>query len=116
MSDKIDNYADFWLFYVWEHSNKTNQTLHFIGTVLGSTLVIFSLAYSNFSWLIAAPVVGYGLAWVGHFVIQKNRPATFRYPLWSFLSDFRMCAYLLLGRMDEELERAVARQKAHRLN
>jgi hypothetical protein len=58
--------------------------------------------------LLAAPIVGYGFAWVGHFFIEKNKPASFKYPLWSFIADWKMWAYMLSGRMNGEVERAVA--------
>lgn len=57
-------------------------------------------------WLLLAPVAGYGFAWVGHFVFEKNKPATFTYPLWSLRGDFRMYRLMLLGRMRPEIERA----------
>lgn len=92
-------FAEFYPFYLQEHRNRTCRRLHFIG----SSLVLAILAYVLFSqqwlWLLALPVVGYGFAWIGHFVFEKNRPATFRYPLYSFLGDWVMFKEMLTGRL-----------------
>ena len=99
MSDRITSFKDFYPYYLKEHSNSTCRVLHFIGT----WLVLAVIAYSGFKtdarWLLLAPVVGYGFAWVGHFFYEKNKPATFKYPLWSLLSDFKMFFELLVGKI-----------------
>ena len=105
MGERLGSYEAFWPFYVAQHSNRTNRRLHFIGT----SLVLAALAASVFIsllWLVAAPVAGYGFAWVGHFVFERNRPATFTHPLWSLRGDFRMYRLMLLGKMDAEVQRA----------
>lgn len=105
MAERLLSYEAFWPFYVAQHSNRTNRRLHFIGT----SLVLASLLASalvSLLWLAAAPVVGYGFAWVGHFVFEKNRPATFTYPFWSLRGDFRMFRLMLVGKMDAEVQRA----------
>lgn len=107
MSDQdFKSFEDFWPFYVREHSNKTNRTLHFIGTTLGMTSLAASLLTGKGRLALAAPLLGYGFAWVGHFGIEKNRPATFKYPLWSLRGDFRMWWKIATGAMEAEIERA----------
>ena len=92
-------FADFYPYYLDEHRSSTSRGLHFIGT----TLVIFLLAFGIGSgrwWLLALlPVAGYGFAWAGHFFFEKNRPATFKHPLYSLLGDFVMYRDMLLGRV-----------------
>jgi hypothetical protein len=99
----IETYTEFWDFYVQEHSKPTTRLLHFIGTTLGLILLVWFVATGR--WL----VVGYAFAWFAHFVVEKNRPATFRYPLWSFISDFKMMSYMATGRMSREVERVSKR-------
>ncbi|GIU34388.1 DUF962 domain-containing protein [Shewanella schlegeliana] len=90
MSKRYASFAEFYPFYLSQHQDKTCRALHY----LGSTLVLLIFAYSLLSaqwWmLLALPVIGYGFAWVGHFAFEKNRPATFNYPLYSFLADWVM--------------------------
>lgn len=105
MAERYATYEDFWPFYVSQHMNLINRQLHFTGTSLVLSCLVAAILISPV-WLAAAPVAGYGFAWVGHFVFGKNRPATFTYPLWSLRGDFRMFRLMLLGRMDRELERA----------
>ncbi|MCB1326186.1 MAG: DUF962 domain-containing protein [Spirochaetales bacterium] len=102
---KITSMREFWPFYLNEHANPTNRLLHYIG----STLVLGVIAAGilvNPWLLLLAPVVGYGFAWVGHFFIEKNRPATFTYPFRSLLSDWIMYGCMLTGRIGRELEKA----------
>jgi hypothetical protein len=102
---RLASYEEFWPFYVSQHRDPLNRRLHFVGT----TLVLGSLAAGVLVsplWLLAAPVAGYGFAWAGHFFFEKNKPATFTYPLWSLRGDFRMYRLTLLGRMSPELEKA----------
>ncbi len=105
---RIETYEEFWPFYVREHSNKTNRRLHFIGSTGTLALVAMAIAKRDPKYLLAAAVSGYGGAWIGHFVFEKNTPATFKYPLWSFISDWKMYAKILTGAMDEEVARRVA--------
>lgn len=107
MVPKLSSYEEFWPYYVSEHSLPVTRTLHFAGTAL----VLGCLAAGALTspwWFAAAPVAGYGFAWVGHFFFEKNRPATFTYPWWSLRGDFRMFRLILLGRMGPELERAAS--------
>jgi hypothetical protein len=92
-------FADFYPFYLSEHANRANRRLHFIGTTLGLAGVLHSLSTLNFWWLLAGAAAGYGFAWVGHFFVEKNRPATFTYPLYSFMGDWVMWKDMLTGKI-----------------
>lgn len=102
---RIESFAEFWPFYVREHSVPACRALHFVGSSLSLAVIAGAIFYSPWLWL-AAPVVGYGFAWVGHFFIEKNRPASFKYPLWSFIADWKMWAMMLTGRMGSEVRKA----------
>ena len=99
MNKEYQSFREFYPYYLKEHRNLTCRRLHFIG----SWLVLALLAYSLFSgvlWtLLLEPVVGYGFAWVGHFFFEHNKPATFRYPLYSLMGDWVMFKDILLGRL-----------------
>ena len=101
----IKTYAEFWDYYVQEHSKPLTRMLHLIGTTLGIALLVFFIARGQWYFFPVFFVVGYGFAWFAHFVIENNRPATFQYPVWSFISDFKMISYMLTGRMGREIER-----------
>jgi hypothetical protein len=105
MSEGFKNFAEFWPHYLGEHAKPTTRALHFAGT--GAGLFVFSLGVisGNYWLLLVALVCGYGPAWVGHFFVEKNRPATFRHPLWSLAADFRMFFFFVTGRLDAELNR-----------
>lgn len=107
MSERYRTYEEFWPFYVSQHMNPTCRALHFGGTSLVYLILVLAGVVAPM-WLLAAPVIGYGFAWVGHFAFEKNRPATFTYPLWSLRGDFRMHRLMLFGRMKPEIERAAA--------
>lgn len=105
--EKIKTYAEFWDFYVLEHSKPATRYLHFVGTSLGIVLLFWFLKNGTYLLIPLCFAVGYAFAWLSHFAIEKNRPATFKYPLWSFISDYKMMAFMLLGRMDAEVERVL---------
>jgi len=106
MESPPTTFEEFWPYYVSQHMNETNRQLHFVGTTLALSCVAVSPVFPPA--LLAAPVAGYGFAWVGHFVFEKNKPATFGNPLWSLRGDFRMYRKMLLGKMQEELDRVRA--------
>jgi hypothetical protein len=87
---EFQSFADFWPFYVREHSRATTRRVHFIGTTLAMLVLLLALILERWLWLLAVPVCGYALAWFSHFVIERNRPATFRYPLWALRGDLKM--------------------------
>lgn len=92
-------FAEFYPFYLSEHRDRVCRRLHFIGTTLLLLTVVLAAATTLWSLLALVPVVGYGFAWVGHFFFEKNRPATFRYPLYSLIGDFVMFRDMLTGRV-----------------
>jgi hypothetical protein len=106
MVPQLRTYEDFWPYYVSEHRKPATRALHFLGTSL-VLATLLAAAVDSPSWLLATPFAGYGPAWIGHFFVEKNRPATFTYPLWSLRGDFRMFRLMLLGRMGPEVERAI---------
>jgi len=102
MSRPIQTFSEFWPYYLGEHRSPVCRALHFVGTstFIGiAAWIITQRPLSDLWMLVLAPIPAYGLAWVGHFLIEKNRPATFSYPLWSLLADFRMFGQMLLGRL-----------------
>ena len=101
----IERYADFWPVYLRAHSHPWNRLLHAVGTLAGLGLLVAAGLLRDWRLAVAAPLVGYGLAWTGHFAVEGNRPATFGHPLWSFLSDWRMLALFLTRRLGGELRR-----------
>jgi hypothetical protein len=98
-SDRIQTYAEFWPFYLGEHAVPLCRQLHFVGTTIVFGLIIAAIVTMNPWYLVGCPLAGYGFAWVAHFTIEKNRPATFKYPLWSLGSDFRMWGYMAMGKL-----------------
>jgi hypothetical protein len=98
-------YRSFWPFYLAAHRQPATRAIHMLGTVAGLALVLAAIIVGNAWLLLAAAVAGYGSAWLSHGIVERNRPATFRHPLWSFVSDFRMLFLWLGGRLDGELSR-----------
>jgi hypothetical protein len=104
----FQSFEEFWPFYVGEHKDPTNRALHYVGTSLAIGTVGAAVLTWNPLWLLATPVVGYAPAWIGHFVIEGNRPATFKHPLWSVRGDLRMLKMALQGKIKAEVERVAA--------
>lgn len=105
---RIQTFREFWPYYVAEHSKPANRALHFIGTLTATASLIVLIVSGKWYWFPLAFVPGYAAAWIGHFFIEHNRPATFKYPLWSFISDYKMVGLMLVGKMGDEVERAQA--------
>lgn len=106
MAPRIERYSEFWPYYLREHARPGTRMLHFVGTGLALMLLAYAVATARWGLLIGVPVLGYLFAWIGHVAVERNRPATFRYPLWSLGSDVRMFVLWLSGRLDRELTRA----------
>ena len=101
-------FSDFWPYYLREHSQPGTRTLHFIGTTGTIACLAAGAALLRPSFVGAAAVCGYSFAWVGHFFVEHNRPATFRHPFWSFAADFRMWGLAVTGRLGPHLDRALS--------
>ncbi|MEN5304596.1 MULTISPECIES: DUF962 domain-containing protein [unclassified Pseudomonas] len=93
------SFAEFYPYYLGEHSNPTCRRLHFVGTSLVIALLAYTIGSGKWMLLLAVPFCGYGFAWVGHFFFEKNRPATFSHPWYSLIGDFAMFRDILLGRI-----------------
>jgi hypothetical protein len=93
------SFRDFYPFYLGEHANRTCRRLHFVGSSLVLGCVVAAITTANPWWLAAAPVAGYGFAWIGHFFFEHNRPATFRHPVYSLMGDWVMYRDMLTGRI-----------------
>ena len=104
--ERIANYREFWPFYLRQHAKPLTRGWHMVGTATATVLLVAAVSGANVGLLMAAVITGYGPAWATHFLIEKNRPATFRYPVWSFISDLRMLAVWLTGGLSRELEKA----------
>ena len=102
----LASFQEFWPHYLREHAKPATRALHFAGTGLALVLLLVAAAALTW-WLVPAAVVaGYLFAWIGHFAVERNRPATFSYPAWSLLGDLRMFWLWVQGRLDAELRRA----------
>ena len=99
MERRYTSFKEFYPFYLSEHSNRTCRRLHFIGSLLVLLTIGYALVTSRWLALFALPVIGYGFAWAGHFFFEKNRPATFTYPLYSFMGDWVMFKNILTGKL-----------------
>ncbi len=106
MSERLyKTYEEFWPFYLGEHSKPATRMFHFVGTTLALIDIGLAIVLLDPMLLIAAPIAAYGFAWVSHFFIEKNRPATFTYPWWSLKGDIRMYWLIATGRIGAELAR-----------
>jgi hypothetical protein len=99
-------HAEFWRRYLAAHSDPRTRGLHYLGTSLAVAAIAAAAIERDWRWLAAAPIAGYGLAWLGHVKFEHNRPETFGHPVWSLISDFRMFGMFLTGRLGTELRDA----------
>lgn len=106
---RLRSFAEFWPYYLGEHRDPRSRALHYLGTTLATGLLLTALISTSAWWILPALVAGYGPAWIGHFFIEHNRPATFRYPLWSLAADYRMAFLALTGELAHDLERLFPR-------
>ena len=99
MADRFNTFRDFYPFYLSEHRHPVCRRLHFVGSAVVLAVIAAAIVTRNAWWLAAAPVAGYGFAWIGHLFFEKNRPATFRYPFYSLAGDWVMFGDILRGRI-----------------
>tara|TARA_B100000683_G_C12449404_1_gene539481 strand:- start:701 stop:1051 length:351 start_codon:yes stop_codon:yes gene_type:complete len=113
--EKYQNFAEFYPFYITEHQNRTSRLLHVLGTgFVLSELIALIVFYAPTFYYVALPLTGYGFAWVGHFFFEKNRPATFQYPLWSLRGDFLLFWEVCTGKrgLNAALDPEVSQSKS----
>jgi hypothetical protein len=96
---RFSSFAEFYPFYLSEHGDRASRRLHFLGTTLAILLIVYALMTRRWTALLLVPIVGYGFAWMGHYRFEKNRPATFRNPLYSLMGDVRLWFDMLRGRV-----------------
>lgn len=101
---QIESFTDFWPFYLNEHKQKDTRMLHFVGTGFSIIFVLLGIIIDPIL-MILAPLFGYGFAWISHFYVERNRPATFTHPWWSLLADYKMFYLMCIGRIEKELKR-----------
>jgi hypothetical protein len=104
-TEGFNSFAEFYPFYLGEHSHPVCRALHYFGSIAALSLLIYLLISAQYALLPLVLVAGYGPAWIGHFFIEHNRPATFKYPLWSFMGDWVMLADFLRGRLRQRMPR-----------
>ena len=95
----FESFSEFLPFYLSEHSDRTCRRLHFVGSSLGLGCLLALVTTGRLYWLPVGLILGYGFAWIGHFVFEKNKPASFKWPLWSFMGDWVMWWRMLTGRI-----------------
>ncbi|MAR92348.1 MAG: DUF962 domain-containing protein [Pseudomonadota bacterium] len=98
-SKAFESFAQFYPFYLAEHRDLNCRRMHFLGSSLVLITLVYVLATGSWLGLLLLPVLGYGCAWLGHFLFEKNKPATFKHPWYSFLGDWLMYVDILRGRV-----------------
>lgn len=104
MTERYKSYRDFFPYYLSEHSKPLCRAFHYVGTTLVLAVLAYAIFMRQWAFLALMPVAGYSFAWVGHFFVEKNRPATFTYPIWSLMGDFHMYFLWLTGRLKSRLK------------
>ena len=96
---KFTSFKKFYPYYLSEHKLKINKILHIIGSLSGLIFLIIILYSKNYTYIPLSFLIGYTFAWIGHFVFEKNKPATFKYPIYSFMGDWVMLKDVLTGKI-----------------
>jgi hypothetical protein len=104
----MKSFQEFWPYYVREHSKPGTRALHFLGTTIGTVSLVSLIILGKWYLFPLSFVPGYAAAWIGHYFIEHNRPATFKHPLWSFIGDYKMVGLMLAGKMNDEVAHAIA--------
>jgi hypothetical protein len=97
--DQFASFAEFYPFYLGEHSNPTCRRLHFVGSSLALVCLAAALLSGSWAFVLLGVLCGYGFAWVGHFGFEKNKPASFKRPLYSFMGDWAMYRDIWTGKI-----------------
>ncbi len=108
---KYKDFKSFYPYYLTEHGDVKNRVLHFLGTLMFLVLLVAGLISGKWWLFVLMPLVGYGFAWFGHYFIEKNKPATFTYPLYSLASDFVMFWHIITGQINKKLREAIGNSK-----
>ena len=106
--DRYRTYSAFFDFYLSEHCRPLTRALHYVGSSCGIAALIAVAWTGNPLWILAGLLAGYGCAWISHFFVEHNRPATFKYPMWSFIGDYHMFFLWLTGQLGKRMARAKA--------
>ena len=104
-TERFNSFSEFWPHYVGEHRKPFCRAIHYAGAIVAVGALAAALIWSNWLLILIAPVAGYGLAWLGHFCVEHNKPATWRYVWWSIRGESKMFGLALVGRMGKEIER-----------
>ncbi len=97
-TERFQSFREFYPFYLAEHKNPVCRSLHYVGSILALAISIFAVVTANYLYILGAPLLGYALAWTGHFFFEHNKPATFQYPVWSLMGDWVMLKDFLGGK------------------
>ena len=104
------DFQSFFPYYLREHAHPLCRALHYFGTSMVLVILAYVIYSGQLVYLLVMPFVGYFFAWVGHFFVEKNKPATFTYPVWSLMGDFKMYFLFVSGRIGSALEAAGVRK------
>lgn len=115
-NSRFKTFAEFWPFYLGEHANLTNRRLHAVGTTIAIAMIALAFVKSEPWFLLAAVFGGYFFAWIGHFKVEHNRPATFKYPFWSLMGDFKMYFLFVTGQLQSDIDRHAAKPASRASN
>ena len=96
---KFTSFKDFYPYYLSEHKLKINKILHAIGSSAGLFFLFYALYIEQYKLIPVSFLFGYSFAWIGHFFFEKNKPATFKYPIYSFIGDWVMLKDIILGKV-----------------
>jgi len=97
-TERFQSFSEFYPYYLGEHSNPICRSLHYVGSSLALAILVWSFVTANYAYALGGVVLGYAFAWIGHFFFEHNKPATFQYPLWSFMGDWVMLKDFLMGK------------------
>ena len=98
-TNKFNSFKEFYPFYLLEHKKSLTKIFHAIGSLGVISILSYAIISNEWKLLYYTPLCGYGFAWISHFFIEKNQPATFKHPLYSFIGDWVMLKDVLTGKI-----------------